>query len=81
YNNLVSGQTVALASSLTGSTVGTVTDNNNGTYTASLTGTTSGTTTVTVKVGGMAFAVTSASVTLKPGTPVAANSTLTASPA
>ncbi|EOY5726391.1 invasin domain 3-containing protein, partial [Enterobacter cloacae] len=79
-NNPVPGQTVAFLSSLSNSAAGTVTDNHDGTYTASLTGTTSGTTTVTVTVGGSAFSVTAAGVTLTPGAPVAANSTLTASP-
>ncbi|EOY5726390.1 invasin domain 3-containing protein, partial [Enterobacter cloacae] len=80
-NNLVPGQTVAFLSSLTGSTVSTATDNNNGTYTATLTGTKSGTAAITATVGGSAFAVNATSVTLNPGVPVVANSTLTAAPA
>ncbi|PVZ87889.1 invasin [Serratia sp. S1B] len=62
--NGVSGQTVAFASDLANSKVGTVTDNGNGTYTATLSGTTAGTAAITVTVGGKDFTVNSASVTL-----------------
>ncbi|MEG1346643.1 MAG: inverse autotransporter beta domain-containing protein, partial [Hafnia sp.] len=81
--NPVSGQTVIFASSLAGSTIGSVTDSGDGTYTASLSGTTAGNTEVTANVGGSSFAVSAASVTL---TADASNlstgqSTLAASPA
>ncbi|MHC9002364.1 invasin domain 3-containing protein [Enterobacter adelaidei] len=82
-DNPVSGQTVAFASSLTGSTVGNVTDNGDGTYTAQLTGTTAGTANITVTVGGNAFGVNAASVilTADAGNLDAARSSLTATPA
>ncbi|HHU4047297.1 TPA: invasin domain 3-containing protein [Enterobacter cloacae] len=80
-NNAISGQTVAFSSSLTGSSVSSVTDKGDGTYTAQLTGTTSGTATLTVTVGGRAFGVTAATVTLTPGAVDASGSTLTASKA
>jgi adhesin/invasin len=57
---------VAFASSLTNSTVGTVTDNGDGSYTATLTGNTAGTADITVTIGSNAFAVNAASVTLVP---------------
>ncbi|EOY5724080.1 invasin domain 3-containing protein [Enterobacter cloacae] len=79
--NPVSGQAVTFVSSLSNSGAPSVTDNHDGTYTASLTGTTSGTAHITVQVGGSAFAVTPASVTLTPGEPTSVSSTLSANPA
>ncbi|ECA1950200.1 hypothetical protein EJH27_01870 [Salmonella enterica subsp. enterica serovar Virchow] len=64
--NPVSGQTVGFVSSLEGVTVGTVTDHNDGTYTASMTGTTAGMASITATVGGASFAVSPASVIFTP---------------
>jgi adhesin/invasin len=63
-NNPVAGQSATFTSTLAGTTVWTVTDHGDGTYTAYLTGTAEGTATITVKLGGVAFAVTPATVTL-----------------
>ncbi|WP_236874406.1 Ig-like domain-containing protein [Citrobacter portucalensis] len=62
--NPVSGQTVTFGSSLAGTTVSSVTDNGDGTYSATLTGTAAGSTDITAQVGGSAFGVTAATVTL-----------------
>jgi len=68
------GSTVAIASTL--GTVGPVTDNNNGTYTATLTApTTVGPATISASVGGSAIAST-ASVQFVPGAASAAKSTV-----
>ncbi|WP_207385008.1 Ig-like domain-containing protein, partial [Enterobacter hormaechei] len=79
-SNPVSGQTVTLASSLAGTTAGSVTDNGDGTYTAQLTGMMAGTTSVTAQVGGSAFNVSAVQVTLTalPPQPVPAATTLSA---
>ncbi|MFB0846618.1 invasin domain 3-containing protein [Paenibacillus oleatilyticus] len=70
------GATVAIMSTL--GTVGVVTDNQNGTYTATLTApTTLGTTTISATVGGSAIAST-ASVQFVPGAPSAATSAVEA---
>ncbi|MCS3490694.1 inverse autotransporter beta domain-containing protein [Enterobacter sp. SLBN-59] len=69
HDNAVSGQTVTFASSLAGTRVGDVTDNGNGTYTADLTGTAAGETSVTATVGGSAFGVAAAKVTLTSPSP------------
>ncbi|HCR3448523.1 TPA: inverse autotransporter beta domain-containing protein [Citrobacter werkmanii] len=58
------GQSVGFASDLTGSQLGTVTDNGDGTYTATLTGTTAGIANLTAIVNGSAFGVPSVQVTL-----------------
>jgi adhesin/invasin len=78
-NNLTSsGGTVTLSSDL--GTLSSVTDNNNGTYTAVLTSTTSaGTATISGTVGGAAITAT-ATVTFTAGAVDGARSTLTASP-
>ncbi|MCU6285094.1 Ig-like domain-containing protein, partial [Enterobacter cloacae] len=80
--NAISGQTVAFSSSLSGSTIGTVRDNGDGTYTAQLTGTTSGTANVTVTARGSAFDATAATATLTADSsnPSTTQSSLTASP-
>src|SRR5471030_1249407 len=75
-NNAVSGQTVTFTSSLTNSSIGIVTDNGDGTYSAPLTGTTTGTATITTQVGGNNFGVTGATVTLTAGAVDASKSTL-----
>ncbi|WP_179223577.1 invasin domain 3-containing protein [Paenibacillus tyrfis] len=70
------GAAVAITSTL--GTVGAVTDNQNGAYTATLTApTTVGTATISAKVGGSAIAST-ASVQFMPGAPSAAKSTVEA---
>ncbi|MGL4487256.1 MAG: Ig-like domain-containing protein, partial [Yersinia sp. (in: enterobacteria)] len=74
-NNLVSGQIVTFDSSLANSTVGTVSDNGDGTYTASLTGTAPGAASITAQVGGNPFAVAPASVTLNAFSDVLVNGT------
>ena len=63
-NNPVSGQTVVMTSSLTGTTVSSVTDNKDGTYSATLTGTKAGTASISVTVNGTVFAVKEMIVTL-----------------
>jgi adhesin/invasin len=78
-NNPVSGMAVTFDSSLANSSVGTVTDHGDGTYTASLTGTTAGTATITTKIGGNAFAVTAATVTLIADVTTAKVTTVTSS--
>ncbi|MFI0489662.1 MAG: Ig-like domain-containing protein, partial [Yersinia sp. (in: enterobacteria)] len=72
-NNPVSGQTVTFASSLPNSSVGAVTDNGDGTYTASLTGTANGTASITALVDGNPFGVAPASVTLNAFTNISVN--------
>ncbi|ECA1950197.1 hypothetical protein EJH27_01850 [Salmonella enterica subsp. enterica serovar Virchow] len=62
--NQVSGQAVAFASSLENSTLSSVTDKGDGTYTATLKGTKSGSTSITATVDGNSFAVPAATVTL-----------------
>ncbi|QJD84967.1 invasin domain 3-containing protein [Cohnella herbarum] len=70
------GAAVGITSTL--GTVSTVTDNNNGTYTATLTApTTAGTATISATVGGSAIMGT-ASVQFVPGAPSTANSTIEA---
>ncbi|WP_237712639.1 Ig-like domain-containing protein, partial [Paenibacillus elgii] len=70
------GSTVAITTTL--GTVSTVTDNQNGTYTATLTApTTVGTATISATVGGSAIAST-ASVQFVPGAPSTATSTVAA---
>ena len=64
HNNAVSGLNVDFGSDLANSSIGSVTDNGDGTYSAPLTGTTAGTTTITTTVGGSNFGVTAASVVL-----------------
>ncbi|MBV8045358.1 inverse autotransporter beta domain-containing protein, partial [Pluralibacter sp.] len=64
YDNVVTGQTVNFISSLQGTTVGNVTDNDDGTYTADLTGTSEGITSITALVNGSAFSVPAVSVEL-----------------
>lgn len=64
-DNPVSNQNVLFVSSLTGSTIGSVTDNGNGTYSASLTGTQAGNISITVKVNGSALGVVTTQITLK----------------
>ncbi|MCI1678273.1 MAG: inverse autotransporter beta domain-containing protein [Ewingella americana] len=64
HNNAVSGLNVDFGSDLANSSIGSVTDNGDGTYSAPLTGTTAGTTTITTTVGGSNFGVTAASVIL-----------------
>ncbi|MFC5404907.1 invasin domain 3-containing protein [Cohnella soli] len=74
-NALTSGGAAVTISSTTGS-VGTVTDNGNGTYKATLTSpTTVGTATVSAKIGGTALA-SPTTVEFVPGAPSAANSTI-----
>ncbi|HEX4662243.1 MAG TPA: invasin domain 3-containing protein [Candidatus Saccharimonadales bacterium] len=63
-NNLVSGQNVQFISSLTGTTVDSVIDNGDGSYSALLKGTKAGITSVTVTVNGAALSTTAAQVTL-----------------
>ncbi|MGP2408196.1 YrIlm family inverse autotransporter adhesin [Yersinia sp. 2553 StPb PI] len=80
-NNPVTGQTVALASTL--GTLGAVSEGSNGVYTATLTaGTLSGTASLTASVGGNALGVTPATVTLNgdSGNLSTTNSTLVAAP-
>ncbi|PKB91571.1 hypothetical protein A8A01_00225 [Ewingella americana] len=81
-NNPVNGLTVTFNSSLPNSSVGGVTDHNDGTYTASLTGTTAGDSSITANIGGTPFGVSAASVTLTAdsGNLSTANSTLVAAP-
>jgi adhesin/invasin len=78
-NNLtIGGDTVALATDL--GSLGSVTDNSNGTYTATLaSGTTAGTATVTGTVNAVAMTDT-ATVTLTPGAADATTSLITATP-
>lgn len=64
YDNIVTGQTVSFVSSLSGTTVGSVTDNGDGTYTADLTGTSEGITSISAMVNGSAFGVPAISVEL-----------------
>jgi hypothetical protein len=65
-NRTSSGGTIVLSTTL--GTLGAVTDNNNGTYTATLTGTAAGTAAVSGTLGGVANALTStASVSLVAG--------------
>lgn len=82
-NNAVSGQNVSFTSSLSGTTVGSVTDNGDGTYTAQLTGVTAGTAAISANIGGSAFAVAAVNVTLTADSSnlSAASSTITAAPA
>ncbi|GAA0341638.1 hypothetical protein GCM10009131_21200 [Morganella psychrotolerans] len=61
--NLVSGQTALFSTTLAETTFGTVTDNQNGTYTATLKGTKAGDAIISVSLNGNAFAV--APVTVK----------------
>jgi len=79
--NLLTGQDVELTSSLTGTSLGPVRDNGNGTYTASLTGVSVGTTTIAALVGSSALAITPVSVTLVSGTADASQSSVDATPA
>jgi adhesin/invasin len=78
-NNLTNGgDTVALATDL--GSLGSVTDNSNGTYTATLaSGTTAGTATITGTVNAVAMTNT-ATVTLTPGVPDPTTSLITAAP-
>ncbi|MEE7571629.1 Ig-like domain-containing protein [Citrobacter werkmanii] len=62
--NAVSGLRVTFSTTLANSSVGTVMDNRDGSYTAYLSGTTLGTTTVTANVNGVAFGVSPVQVTL-----------------
>ncbi|WP_123784586.1 YrIlm family inverse autotransporter adhesin [Yersinia pseudotuberculosis] len=80
-NNPVTGQTVAFASTL--GTLGNVTEQASGVYTATLTaGTVSGVASLNVNVGGSALGVTPATVTLNgdSGNLSTTNSTLVAAP-
>ncbi|MGJ7067463.1 invasin domain 3-containing protein, partial [Morganella morganii] len=65
-DNPVSGQTVAFEGSLDSkkTTISEVTDNSDGTYSATIKGTLAGEADITVKVGGVSFAVTGKTVTL-----------------
>jgi hypothetical protein len=66
------------ASGLSGGTIGSVTDNNDGTYTATFTGTTAGTAnTITATIGGQPVTSTAPSITVKTGTVSATNSLVT----
>jgi hypothetical protein len=82
-NQLTSGGlTVAFAYSGGGSagTIGSVTDNNNGTYTATLTGTTSGSaSTVSATLGGSAVTSSLPTVTVNPGSASLAQSLVSVS--
>ncbi|HGY3147548.1 TPA: invasin domain 3-containing protein [Morganella morganii] len=62
--NLVSGQTVLFSTTLANTTFGTVTDNQDGTYTATLKGKTAGDAVIKVTVGGNALEVAPVTVTL-----------------
>ena len=82
-NNPVSGQSVTFSSTLGGSSVGAVTDNGDGSYTAQLTGTTAGSESITASVNGTALGTTAAAVTLTADSsnPDVSKSSLTATPA
>lgn len=62
--NPVTAQTVAFVGTLPGTTISNTVDNNDGTYTALLSGTIAGNDTISAKIGGGAFAVSAAQVTL-----------------
>ncbi|MEM8039164.1 Ig-like domain-containing protein, partial [Morganella morganii] len=64
--NLVSGQTVLFSTTLANTTFGTVTDNQDGTYTATLKGKTAGDAVIKVTVGGNPLDVAPVTVTLTP---------------
>jgi adhesin/invasin len=78
-NNLISSGGIVTVTSTQG-TVGSVTDNNNGTYTAGLTSTSAGTGTVTGTVAGKTIS-DSKPVTFLPGPADKTQSTITANPA
>ena len=61
-------------------TFGSVTDNNDGTYTATFTGTTFGTNTITATIDGQALTSTPASITVTSGSASLANSIVTLAP-
>ncbi|HAS8353711.1 TPA: hypothetical protein I7721_21810, partial [Vibrio vulnificus] len=65
-DNLVSGKTVAFATTLDNkkTTISATTDNGDGTYSATIKGTLAGAAVITVRVGGESFAVTGKTVTL-----------------
>ena len=65
-NNPVAGQTALFTTGLQGTTFGTVTDNQDGTYTATLKGTKSGNAQISVTLNGKAFAVAPVTVKLTP---------------
>jgi adhesin/invasin len=79
---LVGGATVVfgLGNGVGQGTFGTVTDNNNGTYTVVFTGTTVGANTVTATINGQAVTTTAPTITVV-GTPDPAQSTVTLNPA
>ncbi|PKH23636.1 hypothetical protein CIG19_09400 [Enterobacterales bacterium CwR94] len=81
-DNPVPGQSVVFNSSLTDTTASPAQDNGDGTYTANLIGTKAGTTTITISIGGIAFAVAGKTVTLTADAANldAAKSTLDATP-
>ncbi|WP_214051615.1 Ig-like domain-containing protein, partial [Morganella morganii] len=64
--NLVSGQTVLFSTTLGGTTISAVKDNQDGTYTALLKGKTAGAAEIKVTVGGNALEVAPVTVTLTP---------------
>ncbi len=64
--NPVTGQSVTFNSSLGGTNISNVTDAGNGVWTAKLTGNSEGSTSITANVGGSAFGVSAATVTLQP---------------
>lgn len=61
--NVLSGQTVEFVSSLSGSAIDSVIDDDDGRYSASMTSTKSGNATITVKVNGRIFAVAPVNMT------------------
>ncbi|WP_413287623.1 invasin domain 3-containing protein [Bdellovibrio sp. HCB337] len=82
-NNLASGGSTVVFSHSGGSSTGTIgstTDNGNGTYSASFTGVLAGTaTSITATIGGSNVSTTSPSVTVNPGAASPATSLITAS--
>jgi adhesin/invasin len=64
--NLVSGQNITFSTSLPGSTLSSVTDNGDGTYSATLSSTWAGTVDISVYLGGTSFHVYTGSVKVKP---------------
>lgn len=80
--DLMSGQTVAFSSSLSGVTLSSVADNHDGTYVSQMSSTVVGQAEISTMVNGSDFAVYHPVVTIKvvPGAPDPASTTLTASP-